>query len=75
MSPNNIAELKLWDAVHVDLIGPYSKSIRQQHLGVSIIKNNVSLSCMKIINLTTGWFEIVQVAASDLDELKGGNDE
>ena len=30
MPPKNIAELKPWDLVHVDLIGPYSKSIIQQ---------------------------------------------
>ena len=29
LSPNNIAELRLWYMVHVDLIGPYIKSIRQ----------------------------------------------
>ena len=35
----NIAELKPWDSVHVDLIGPYSKSIRQQQPGGTIIGN------------------------------------
>ena len=25
LPPKNIAELKLWDSVHVDLIGTYSK--------------------------------------------------
>ena len=28
LPPKNIAEIKPWDTVHLDLIGPYSKSIR-----------------------------------------------
>ena len=30
LPPKNISELKPWNSVHVDLIGPYIKSIRQQ---------------------------------------------
>ena len=44
LPPKIIAELKPWDSVHVDLIGPYSKSIRQQHPGGAIIVNNFSLT-------------------------------
>ena len=46
LPPHNIAELKTWDLVHVELIGTYSKYIRQKHLGAAIIKNNVSLTCI-----------------------------
>ena len=46
LPPKNIAELKPWDTVHVELIGTYSKSIKQQQPGVTIIKNNVSLTCI-----------------------------
>ena len=35
--------------VHVDNIGPYSKSIRKHQPGGNIIKNNVSLTWMKMI--------------------------
>ena len=61
--------------VHVDLIGPYSKSIRQQDMGGAIIKNNISLTCMKTIYPSTGWFEIYKVLTYDLDDVTGGNDE
>ena len=56
LSPNNISELKPWDTVNVDLIGLYSKSLRQHHLEGAIIKNNVSLTCMMMIEPTTGFF-------------------
>ena len=71
----NIAELKLWDLVHVDLIGPYIKSIRQQKPGSSIIHKNISLTYMTMIDPTTGWFEIVKIPMFDLKEVTGGNDE
>ena len=71
----NIVELKPWDLVHLDLIGPYSKSIRKQNPGGSIIKNNVSLTCMKIIDPATGWFKITKIPTYSLDEVIGVNDE
>ena len=37
--PYIIAELKPWDLVNVDRIGPYKKSMRQQHLDSAIIMN------------------------------------
>ena len=59
LPPNNIAELKPWDTVHVDLIGSYIKSIGQQKPGVTVIRNNASLTCMAVIDPATGWFKIV----------------
>ena len=41
--------------------------------GDAIIKNNVSLTCMKMIDPATSWFEIVKVPTYDLDELMGFN--
>ena len=52
----NIAELKLWDLVHLDLIGTYSKSIVQHQPGGAIIWKNSSLTCMATIDSATGWF-------------------
>ena len=52
----NIVELKPWDLVHVDLIGSYSKSIKQQQPGSAIMKNNGNLACMTMIDPSTGWF-------------------
>ena len=44
LPPKNIAELKPWDSVNVDLIGPYSKSIRKHNLVGNIIKNTVCIT-------------------------------
>ena len=44
LSPKNTAELKPWDAVHVDLLGPYIKYIRQHQPGFTVIENNGSLT-------------------------------
>ena len=75
LPPKNIVELKPWDTVHVDLIGTYGKSIRQHHPGCTVIQNNVSLTCMTMIDPSTGWFEIVQIPTFDLEEATVGNDE
>ena len=54
--PKKISELKPLDTVYIYLIGPYNKSIRQHQMGVYIIKNNVSITCMTMIDPATGWF-------------------
>ena len=59
----------------MDLIGPYSKSMRQKQPDVAIIKNNGSLTCMTTIDLTTGWFKIVEIPTLNLDEVPANNDE
>ena len=51
------------------------KSIIQHHIGGAIIRNNVSLTCRKMINPTTGWFDIVEIQTLDFDENMTGNDE
>ena len=61
--------------MHVDLICPYRKSIRQQQPGGTVIQKNASLTYMKIIDLATGWFEIVEIRTFDLKEVTIGNDE
>ena len=71
----NIAELKPWDMVHVDLIDPYSKSTRQNHPGGTVGQKNASLTCMTMIALATGWFEVVKIPKFDLEEVTIGNDE
>ena len=42
--PNIIVELKPYNSVHMDLIGPYRNSIRQQHPDEAIINKCVSLT-------------------------------
>ena len=61
--------------MHADLIGTYSKYVRQQQPVVAIISNNVSLTCMTMINPATGWFGIVEILMYKLNEVIGGNDE
>ena len=75
MSPKNIAELKPWDTVHVDLIVPYSKYIRQQQPGGTVIQKNASWTCMLMIDPATGWFDIVEIPRFYLEEVTIGNDE
>ena len=73
-SPKTISELKLWDMVHVDLIGPYSKSIIQQQPGGILIRNNASLTHMTTIDPVTGCFGIVKISTFDLKEVTLCND-
>ena len=69
--PHKIIEaLKPWNSVYIDLIGPYSTSIRQ-HLPVGkIIKKYVSLTFMIMIYPATIWFKISEVPCFDLDEVE-----
>ena len=48
--------------VHVDLIGTYSKSIKKQKICGATINDNVSLTCMMMIDPKKGWCEICQSA-------------
>ena len=75
LPPNNTEELKTWDSLHVDLIGPYSKSISKQQPGGAIIWNNASLTCMEMIDPVKVWFDIPKITLFDLDEVTAGNDE
>ena len=61
--------------MHVDLIGPYGKSISQQKIGGTAIRNNASITSMKMIDPATVWFEIVDIPKFDLKEVTIGNDE
>ena len=61
--------------MHVDLIGPHSKSIRKNQPGGVIIHKNVSLTYMKTIDPDTGWSKIVEILTFDLAEVTDGNDE
>ena len=56
ISHKRLVDLKPWYLVHVDLVLPYSNSIRQQKLVGATINNNISLACMMIFDPATGWF-------------------
>ena len=59
----------------MNLIGPYSNSIRQNQLSGTIIQNNASLTYMKMIGPAMGWFEIAKLLTYDIDKVTGGNDD
>ena len=61
--------------MHVDLIGPYSKSIRKQHTGDAIMKKDNSLTFMTMIDPATGWFRVIEIPMFNHDEVTSGNDE
>ena len=74
LPPNNIAELKTWYLVHVDLIGPYRRSIRQQQPGGTVIRTISRLTFMIMIEPAQGWFEFVEITTFNLKEVMEGND-
>ena len=75
LPPKNIAEPKPWDIVHFDLIGTYITSIRQQYPDGRIIRKNVSLTCMAMIDQATFFSETVEIPTFDSNEVTAGNDE
>ena len=74
LPPKNIAELKPWYLVHVDLIGPYRRSIRKQQPGGTVIYKNDRLICMKMIERTKVWLKIINIPTLKLEEVMLGND-
>ena len=69
LPPKSIEERKPGDTVHIDMIVPYIKYIRQQQPVIVIIKNNGIITCMMTID--PQYFE---VPTFDLNEVMGGND-
>ena len=61
--------------MHVDLIGAYRKSTRQQQPGGAVIQKNASLTCMTIIDPATVCYKIVHIMTFDLDEVTTSNNE
>ena len=49
-------------------------SIRQQNTCVATTKNDICITCMMMINPSSGWFLIMKVTTFDLDEVASGND-
>ena len=75
LTPKNIAELKLWDSVHVDLICTYRKSIGQQHLGSAIICKDGSMTCITRIDPATGLLKIFETLTFELNEATSFSEE
>ena len=75
LPPKDIAELKPWYLVHVDLIGPYRRSMIQKKPGVNVIYKKDRIPCMTMIDPASGWFEIVEITTFNLKEVMAGNDD
>ena len=73
MTPKSISALKPLNSVHIDLIGPYAKSIIKHQPGGAILKKDVNLTCMIMIDNATGCFEIFKVPYFNLEEVAKGN--
>ena len=71
----NIARLQPWNTVHIDLIGPYTKTVKQHQPGNTVKEVDLHLTCMTFIDPSTGWFEIAQVPYFDMDNVKIGDTE
>ena len=73
LPPKNLAELKPCHIDHIDLIGPYTKKVKQ-HQPDNIFKDiYLQLCCMTFIDPATGWFEITEVPYYDTEEVRLGN--
>ena len=73
LPPMDIARLTPWNTVHIDLIGPYKKKVKQHQPGNTIKEVDLELTCMTFIDPSTGWFEIVQVPYFDMDNVNIGD--
>ena len=58
--PKISEEMKSWNLVHVDLVGPYVKSVRQKKTGGNIIHKELILTCMTMLDPATGYIETPQ---------------
>ena len=61
--------------MNIELIGPHLNYTRQHHKRGKTIQREVSLTCMKVIYKSTGWFKIIEVPSFDQEEDSQGNQE
>lgn len=74
LPPKEVGELKPWERVHVDLIGPYTKTVKQIQPGLDKPKKvDLELIAMTFIDPATGWFEIAEVPAKDKSSARISN--
>ena len=50
-----------WRTVHIDLIGPYSITVKQSQPEGIIKEIELELTVMTMVDPATGWFEIIEV--------------
>ena len=47
-----------WNRVHIDLIGPYTVKVKHTQLGGTMKEFDLHLTCITLIDPSTGWLEI-----------------
>ena len=73
LPPKILAAPKQCNLMHINLIGPYDKSMRQHKTGISTINKYAIPNCMKKIDPATGCFKIVEVPCFNLEEVAKKN--
>ena len=67
-------QLKPWDTVHIDLIGPYAVTVNQYQPGHKKPKQvDLELIAMTFIDPSTGWFEVAEVPSIDRSSARISN--
>ena len=75
MSPKIIEYINAWNLVHVDLLGAYFKSVKQNQPVGSINLKDIIIKLIEMIDHATVWFEIMQVPSFDHYEVTVVNKE
>jgi hypothetical protein len=65
-----IEDLVPWRTVHIDLIGPYTITVKQTQPGGEIKEIELKLTAMTMVDPATGWFEIVEVPYYSIEDVK-----
>ena len=60
--------------MHIDLIGPYSITVKQSQPEVKIREIELELTVMTMVDPVTGWFEIIEVPYYSIDDVKNNKD-
>ena len=69
-----IDDLVSWRTVHIDLIGPYSITAKQTQSGGEIKEVELQLTAMTMVDLATGWFEIVEFPYYNIEDFVNDKD-
>lgn len=64
-----VTDVTPWNTVHIDLIGPYTKAIKQEQSDGSVKLTKVQLTLMTFLDPNTGWFEMAEVPTYEKKEI------
>jgi hypothetical protein len=69
--PKVLTEVIPWKTIHVDLLGPYSRTIKQKQPDGKLKSIRVQLTLITFIDPATGWFEMAQVPTFETEGIEG----